>query len=204
MVEGDVVAQVPTTQRLFAMTSVSGVFDVSEVLSPFRRMGVTNTMPHNQSTLYTAEQPALFLLEAPGGTCLWLWQGWLPQDQGDGDSGTTGSSEVRWHAERRAAMGTVLEYRQAKHGTPPPPVKLCWAGHEPQVFINYFSSWTARQDVAAFNQQSVGEDNLEVVYNQLSRKEYTWEELKKSPPGVDPAKIHTYLSEHEFQEKFDI
>ena len=84
--------------------------------------------------------PALFLLEAPGGTCLWLWQGWLPQDQGDGDSGTTGSSEVRWHAERRAAMGTVLEYRQAKHGTPPPPVRLCWAGHEPQVFVNYFSN----------------------------------------------------------------
>ncbi len=43
--------------RLFYMTSVSGNFEVTEVLCPFRRTDVLNTMPFNQSDLYIAEQP---------------------------------------------------------------------------------------------------------------------------------------------------
>ncbi len=43
--------------RLFYMTSVSGNFEVAEVLCLFRRTDVLNTMPFSQSDLYIAEQP---------------------------------------------------------------------------------------------------------------------------------------------------
>jgi supervillin len=46
--------------RLFHMTSVSGEFEVHEVLCPFRRTDVINMMPFNQSDLYTAKQPGTY------------------------------------------------------------------------------------------------------------------------------------------------
>ena len=50
------------------------------------------------------------------GRTIWLWQGWTEPDtqvgsEGTGAGTTTGSGQVRWHAERRAAMGSILEYR---------------------------------------------------------------------------------------------
>jgi len=192
-----------TTPRLFGMTSVSGQFEVNEIMSPFRRVDVLNPLPFEQATLYKEEQPALFLLDC--GSCLWLWQGWTPQDDGEGDSpGTTGSGEVRYNAERRAAMQTVLDYRHAHHGTPPPPANLIWAGHEPKIFTNQFPTWIVRQDISRVNQENVGEENLERVFDELSRTEYSWEELQQRPlpPGVDPARIHNYIKETLFLEKF--
>lgn len=46
----------------------------------------------------------------------------------------------------------------------------------------------------------VGSDDLEATYADLSRTEYSWEELqvRPLPPGVDPARIETYLSEDVF------
>ena len=46
----------------------------------------------------------------------------------------------------------------------------------------------------------IGSDDLESTYADLSRTEYSWEELKVRPlpPGVDPAKIETYLSNDVF------
>jgi supervillin len=43
--------------RLFRMSSVSGRFHVDEILCPFRRVDVLNSLPFNQSDLYSAEQP---------------------------------------------------------------------------------------------------------------------------------------------------
>ena len=44
-------------------------------------------------------------------------------------------------------------------------------------------------------------DDLEEVYRDLSRSEYSLEELqvRPLPPGVDPAKIESYLSDEVFQ-----
>ena len=44
-------------------------------------------------------------------------------------------------------------------------------------------------------------DDLEAVYRDLSRTEYSLEELqvRPLPPGVDPAKIESYLSDEVFQ-----
>ena len=46
----------------------------------------------------------------------------------------------------------------------------------------------------------IGSADLESTYADLSRTEYSWEELKVRPlpPGVDPAKIETYLSNDVF------
>ena len=62
---------------------------------------------------------------------------------------------MRWQAERRAAMQTVLSYRRAKYGSGSraPPAKLVWAGHEPQHFVNIFPEWTCSEEVAKINKE---------------------------------------------------
>jgi len=168
---------------------------------------VINSLVFSQALLYEAEQPALFMLDC--GSQLYLWQGWIPADTEAEDpespgSVTTGSGKVRWHAERRAAMQTLLEYRKAKYGKPVPTAKLIWAGHETREFINYFPKWVVSQDVAKINNEFVASDDLEATYSELSRREYSWKELQSRPlpPGVDPARIETYLSNTTFQDKF--
>ena len=92
------------------------------------------------------------------GSQLYLWQGWIPSESEAEDPEsptaiTTGSGKVRWHAERRAAMQTMLEYRKAKYGNPVPAAKLVWAGNEPKEFINYFPQWAVNQEVAKINKE---------------------------------------------------
>ena len=99
---------------------------------------------------------ALFMLDC--GTQLYLWQGWIPSDSEAEDpespsAVTTGSGKVRWHAERRAAMQTILEYRKAKYGKPVPAAKLIWAGNETQEFINYFPQWVVNHEVSKTNRE---------------------------------------------------
>eukprot|EP00091_Calanus_sinicus_P011348 TRINITY_DN25735_c0_g1_i1.p1 TRINITY_DN25735_c0_g1~~TRINITY_DN25735_c0_g1_i1.p1 ORF type:complete len:128 (-),score=28.10 TRINITY_DN25735_c0_g1_i1:323-706(-) len=126
------------------MTSVLGAFEVTEIKPDFRKMTVINSLLFSQSVLYEAEQPALFMFDC--GSQLYLWQGWIPSESEAEDPEsptaiTTGSGKVRWHAERRAAMQTMLEYRKAKYGNPVPAAKLVWAGNESKEFINYFPQW---------------------------------------------------------------
>ena len=47
----------------------------------------------------------------------------------------------------------------------------------------------------------VESDDLVAAYTELSRTEYTWEELqvRPLPPGVDPAKIESYLNDTVFR-----
>jgi len=188
--------------RLFFMTSVSGDFQVKEVGCPFLCQDVPNLMPFIQSDLYSAEQPALFLLDA-GGECLWLWQGLWPEighDAADTNL-ATGSGLIRWHAERRVAMQTTVEYRAEKYGAKRPPMKLVWAGHEPLEFTNLFPSWTKKEDIRQLNQKYLDNTNLEMVLSALSRSTYTWEELQKRPlpDGVDPSRLEKYLGDEDFK-----
>jgi hypothetical protein len=114
---------------------------------------------------------------------------------------------VRWQAERRAAMMTIISYARAKYqSTVQPPLKLVWAGHEPQDFINFFPEWSNNNIVARTNQECVESDDLVAAYTELSRTEYSWEELqvRPLPPGVDPAKIESYLNDTVFREKFQM
>ena len=98
--------------------------------------------------------PAIFLIDV-GGDCLWLWQGWWPEaghDAGDTNL-ATGSGLIRWHAERRVAMETTVEYRDEKYRGKRPPMKLVWAGHEPLEFTNLFPSWNRKEDIHQLNQK---------------------------------------------------
>ena len=60
---------------------------------------------------------------------------------------------------------------------------------------------TPQADLIAIYLQHVLSDDLEATYNDLSRTEYSWQELqvRPLPPGVDPAKIESYLSDDVFQ-----
>jgi len=194
-----------SSPQLYHMTSVLGTFEVNQVQSDFRKGGTVNNLMLDQSRLYGAEQPALFLVDC--GVSLYLWQGWFPSDPSTGEESveTTGSGGVRWQAERRAAMMTILSYAGAKYSSLPP-LKLVWAGHESREFINFFPEWVVNNTAVRSNQEWVESEDLEAAYTELSRTEYSWSELvsRPLPPGVDPAKIETYLSDSVFKEKFNL
>ena len=60
---------------------------------------------------------------------------------------------MRWQAERRAAMQTVLSYRAAKWPSDKPRCSLVWAGHETQDFINLFPEWINNAEVSRVNKE---------------------------------------------------
>ena len=65
------------TLRLFHMTSVSGVFEVSEILNPSRTPDLPTKFPVLQTDLYKASQPALFLIDNGHEVFLWQVRNWL-------------------------------------------------------------------------------------------------------------------------------
>eukprot|EP00094_Tigriopus_californicus_P009199 TCALIF_08869-PA protein Name:"Similar to SVIL Supervillin (Bos taurus)" AED:0.01 eAED:0.01 QI:0/0.8/0.66/0.83/1/1/6/288/1304 len=205
------------TPRLFHMSSVAtGRFDVTEIVCPFHNVKVLNTMPFSQNDLYSSDQPALFLLDV--GNKLWLWQGFWPEVPDDPNyeanednpnsqnNNITGSGMIRWHAERRAAMQTAVEYRRLRYGlgSRAPKAELVWAGWEPLEFTNLFPIWIDQPDATRLNEEFVKHADLEMTLEALSKTEYSWEELQQRPlpDGVDPAKLERYLSEDEFQSHF--
>jgi len=199
------------TPRLFHMSSVHCKFEVAEVISDQLKLDIPNPLLFSQNLLYSAEQPALFMFDC--WDRIWLWQGWIQPDSQVGSEAvgagtTTGSGEVRWHAERRAAMASALEYRRVVRRQEPErgevELKLVWAGHEPQRFCNYFPEWTLDEDVKYFNMQSTDTRSFETIYYDLSRTEYTLEELQTRPlpHGVDPSRIEQYLADKTFKDKF--
>ena len=54
--------------------------------------------------------------------------------------------------------------------------------------------------------QAVGSPDLEAAHAALARTEYSWAELQARPlpPGVDPARIETYLGQGDFQVRLNI
>lgn len=133
------------TPRLFHFTSVSGEFLFTEIASPYSNKDTRTTFPFLQNDLYSASQPALFLLDV--NSCLWLWQGWWDGDSED----DRGSGNVRFQAERKAAMLTVMSYWVSKYGDSTPKAYLVWAGLEPLIFTNHFPFWSDRDDIAEIN-----------------------------------------------------
>ncbi|KAG8573572.1 hypothetical protein GDO81_012457 [Engystomops pustulosus] len=91
------------TPRLFSLGSSSGEFTATEFMYPSRLPSVVNSMPFLQEDLYTASQPALFLVDNHHE--VYLWQGWWPAEDD-----ITGSARIRWDTDRKSAMETVLQY----------------------------------------------------------------------------------------------
>ncbi|KAM9308207.1 supervillin [Gastrophryne carolinensis] len=186
------------TPRLFSLSSSSGEFTASEYMYPSRLASVVNSMPFLQEDLYTASQPALFLVDNHHE--VYLWQGWWPTE-----NIITGSAKIRWDTDRKSAMETVLQYCKGKNIKKPPKAYLIHAGLEPLTFTNMFPSWEHREDIAQITEQDADVSSqiilVEDVLAKLCKRIYPLEELlaRPLPEGVDPLNLEIYLSDKDFE-----
>ncbi|XP_008298877.1 supervillin a isoform X2 [Stegastes partitus] len=186
------------TPRLYQLSSSSGEFVAVEFLYPARDPKQINSMPFLQEDLYTASQPALFLVDNHHE--VYLWQGWWPQD-----SESTGSARIRWDSDRKCAMETVLQYCREKNEKKPPKAYLIHAGLEPLTFTNMFPSWEHREDIAEITEREAEVCNqiilVEDVLARLCKTTYPLAELlaRPLPEGVDPLRLEVYLSDEDFE-----
>lgn len=152
-------------------------------------------MPFLQENLYSAQQPALFLLD--NRMEVYLWQGWQPED-----TQCTGSAKMRWNNERKCAMETVLQYCKEKNPRRPPLAYLVLAGCEPLTFTNIFPYWEKDTTITSKTEGSKNKVMLvKEALSQLSKQQYSIEELtrKPLPEGVDPLRLEDYLSDQDFK-----
>ncbi|XP_054846828.1 supervillin isoform X4 [Eublepharis macularius] len=186
------------TPRLFILGSSSGEFSATEYIYPARDPSVVNSMPFLQEDLYTAPQPALFLVDNHHE--VYLWQGWWPVE-----NEIAGSARIRWASDRKCAMETVLQYCQGKNVKKPPKSYLIHAGLEPLTFTNMFPSWEHREDIAEITEMDAEASNqiilVEDVLSRLCKKLYPLADIlaRPLPEGVDPLKLEIYLSDEDFE-----
>ncbi|KAM6989197.1 supervillin isoform 10-T10 [Tautogolabrus adspersus] len=195
------------TPRLFQLSSTSGDFVANEFFHPSRAADVVSSLPFLQEDLYNASQPALFLVD--NFHEVYLWQGWWPQD-----SESTGSARIRWDADRRCAMETVLQYCKGegneKSEKKPQKSYLIHAGLEPLTFTNMFPSWEHREDVAEITEREAEVCNqiilVEDVLARLCQNTFPLDELRARPlpDGVDPLRLEIYLSDQDFEKALDM
>ncbi|XP_024856059.1 supervillin isoform X13 [Bos taurus] len=192
------------TPRLFILSSSSGDFSATEFMYPARDPSVVNSMPFLQEDLYSAPQPALFLVDNHHE--VYLWQGWWPIE-----NKITGSARIRWASDRKSAMETVLQYCRGKNLKKPPPKSyLIHAGLEPLTFTNMFPSWEHREDIAEITEMDTEVSNqitlVEDVLAKLCKTIYPLADLlaRPLPEGVDPLKLEIYLTDEDFEFALDM
>ncbi|XP_039104591.1 supervillin isoform X2 [Hyaena hyaena] len=192
------------TPRLFILSSSSGDFSATEFMYPARDPSVVNSMPFLQEDLYSAPQPALFLVDNHHE--VYLWQGWWPIE-----NKITGSARIRWASDRKSAMETVLHYCRGKNiKRPPPKSYLIHAGLEPLTFTNMFPSWEHREDIAEITEMDTEVSNqitlVEDVLAKLCKTIYPLADLlaRPLPEGVDPLKLEIYLTDEDFEFALDM
>uniref|UniRef100_A0A8C5E1Z9 HP domain-containing protein n=1 Tax=Gouania willdenowi TaxID=441366 RepID=A0A8C5E1Z9_GOUWI len=191
------------TPRLFQLSSTSGDFVASEFFHLSRAPERVSSLPFLQEDLYNAPQPALFLVD--NFHEVYLWQGWWPQD-----SESTGSARIRWDADRKCAMETVLQYCKEKNEKKPQKSYLIHAGLEPLTFTNMFPSWEHREDVAEITEREAEVCNhiilVEDVLARLCQNIFPLAQLQARPlpEGVDPLRLEIYLSENDFEKALEM
>ncbi|XP_033999333.1 supervillin isoform X2 [Trematomus bernacchii] len=170
------------TPRLFHLSAFSGSFQAVELQSPTRLPGVVMPSPFIQESLYSVPQPALFLLD--NRLEVYLWQRGQPEQ-----TESSASAWSCWHAERRCAMQTALQYCKEMKPRRPPQVYLIFEGLEPLTFTNVFPRW--EKSLGLHPQGDAGR----------VKTQYPLEELLQSPlpEGVDPQRLEVYLSDQDFQ-----
>ncbi|XP_032520912.2 supervillin isoform X1 [Danaus plexippus] len=199
------------TPRLFHFTDLGGQFEAHEVLSPLRHETLVTPFPFEQKELYSASQPALFLMD--DGVCVWLWQGWWPRGE-DGEfeperNTGVGAFAARWQAMRVAALRTAEQYwRVSREGRPD--VRVVAAGLEPKAFMDLFDTWTDHDEAADANiahGYKAGECVSGTV--ELSRLSSCDAVLplaalqrRPLPDHVDPHHLERHLSSPDFLEAF--
>uniref|UniRef100_A0A4W6BXT0 Supervillin n=1 Tax=Lates calcarifer TaxID=8187 RepID=A0A4W6BXT0_LATCA len=192
------------TPRLFQLSSTSGEFVATEFFHLSRAPDLVSSLPFLQEDLYNAPQPALFLVD--NFHEVYLWQGWWPQD-----SESTGSARIRWDADRKCAMETVLQYCKGKErGKKPQKSYLIHAGLEPLTFTNMFPSWEHREDVAEITEREAEVCNqiilVEDVLARLCQNTFPLAQLQARPlpEGVDPLRLEIYLSDQDFEKALEM
>uniref|UniRef100_A0A3Q4HYZ5 Supervillin n=1 Tax=Neolamprologus brichardi TaxID=32507 RepID=A0A3Q4HYZ5_NEOBR len=187
------------TPRLFQLSSTSGDFVANEFFHQSRAPDLVSSLPFLQEDLYNAPQPALFLVD--NFHEVYLWQGWWPQD-----SERTGSAHIRWDADRKCAMETVLQYcKRERNEKKPQKSYLIHAGLEPLTFTNMFPSWEHREDVAEITEKEAEVCNqiilVEDVLARLCQNTFPLAQLQARPlpEGVDPLCLELYLSDQDFE-----
>ena len=96
--------------RLYELNSTIGEFVASEVLFP-ARSGDLEAFPFDQHDLYSATQPAIFLVD--GFTEVYVWLGWWPQQDNKllrEANATTGSQHTNWLRDKKLACETAQHY----------------------------------------------------------------------------------------------
>ncbi|GBP24047.1 hypothetical protein EVAR_10148_1 [Eumeta japonica] len=212
--EGGKVPGIEITPRLFHFTDLAGQFEANEVLSPLRHEHLVTPFPFEQKELYSASQPALFLLD--DGCALWLWQGWWPQTEGGSDiepaekNAGVGAFAFRWQALRAAALRTAEAYWHAARPAAKPDVRVVVAGLEPRAFIELFDAWSERDDAAEAN-IAAGYKAGAIVSGECELSRLTscdavlpLAELQRRPlpEHVDPEHLERHLASSDFQEAF--
>ncbi|XP_061775557.1 supervillin-like isoform X3 [Nerophis ophidion] len=191
------------TPRLFQLSSTSGEFVATEFFHPSSAPDLVSSLPFLQEELYNAAQPALFLVD--NFHEVYLWQGWWPQD-----SETPGSAGMRWDADRKCAMETVLQYCQEKSDKKPQKSYLIHAGLEPLTFTNMFPCWEHREDVAEITEREAEVCNhiilVEDVLARLNQNTFPLAQMRARPlpEGVDPLRLEIYLSDQDFEEALEM
>ncbi|KAG7234780.1 hypothetical protein INR49_003994 [Caranx melampygus] len=163
------------TPRLFHLSTSSGSFRGEELQSPSRLPGVVMAMPFVQESLYSAPQPALFLLD--NRLEVYLWQRGQPEQ-----TESSASAWSCWHSERRCAMQTALQYCKEMNLRRPPKAYLILEGCEPLTFTNIFPRW--EKSPGPHTQADTGRVKLTLVQDalaQLMKTQYPLEELLRSP-----------------------
>ncbi|XP_061879159.1 supervillin-like isoform X2 [Entelurus aequoreus] len=189
------------TPRLFQLSSTSGEFVATEFFHSSSAPDLVSSLPFLQEELYNAAQPALFLVD--NFHEVYLWQGWWPQD-----SETPGSARMRWDADRKCAMETVLQYCEEKSDKKPQKSYLIHAGLEPLTFTNMFPSWEHREDVAEITEREAEVCNqiilVEDVLARLNQNTFPLAQMQARPlpEGVDPLRLEIYLSDQDFETKW--
>ncbi|XP_069315078.1 supervillin isoform X2 [Eulemur rufifrons] len=190
--------------RLFILSSSSGDFLATEFTYPARAPSAVSSMPFLQEDLYSAPQPALFLVDNHHE--VYLWQGWWPIE-----NKITGSARIRWASDRKSAMETVLQYCKGKNLKKPPPKSyLIHAGLEPLTFTNMFPSWEHREDIAEITEMDTEVSSqitlVEDVLAKLCKTTYPLADLlaRPLPEGVDPLKLELYLTDEDFEFALDM
>uniref|UniRef100_A0A671QL17 Supervillin-like n=1 Tax=Sinocyclocheilus anshuiensis TaxID=1608454 RepID=A0A671QL17_9TELE len=191
------------TPRLFQLSSSSGEFVAQEFFNPSRAADLVCSLAFLQEDLYSAPQPALFLVDNYHE--VYLWQGWWPQD-----TESAGSARIRWDSDRKCAMETVLQYCTENNEKKPQKSYLIHAGLEPLTFTNMFPSWEHREDIAEITEREAEVCNqiilVEDVLARLCQSTYPLATLKTRPfpHGVDPLRLEMYLTDEDFERVLDM
>jgi len=198
------------TPRCFAFDSLHGYFRFTEITSTAYSPEHICPFPVLQNDLYELSQPGLVFIDLKYK--MFLWQGWWPASDDetiDSKGPNTHAEKHRFDVNRKLAMESVMNYAE-ECGRNLSRIYLVFAGCEPLEFTNICPHWEQREEITNIQKeagyQPGDKRKLQTVLEQLSKDEYTLEELKEKPlpEGVDPTRIEYYLNKEDFKKLFGV